>query len=182
MKIIHLPIDECLNRLLNLPSSYYLSILDSCSYQLPYGRYLIAGFLPFYRFEAKGENIFEYSNGDRLKRKGNPLRTLFEKIEYFKYKKFIAIGFFSYDLFKELSNRLNDPLNIPDISFSFYDNLIIHDYLCGSTMLYGNGIIADFLNTSIKSISHHPTFLTKREIISNFTYEDYIKSVNKIKE
>ncbi len=176
MRTVSLESEELVAGLLRLPDTSYVSILDSCSYKP--GRYLIAGLSPFYRLEARENNVIEYFiGGKRKEKRGDPLEILFKRITCFSSKKFIAIGFFSYDLLRE-KERLKDPLKIPDLYFSFYDNFIIYDYLYKTAIPFGDAV------EEVISSREKPPFsgvLNGREVKSNFTYKEYINAVKRIK-
>jgi para-aminobenzoate synthetase component 1 len=144
---LNLSPEEILAFILQLPSSTYPSILDSCSYQdygLYKGRYLIAAYQPEsslqiidnigYLLSSKGEKII---NGNILAFLDEVLDTWRDNSENdlpknFPCKNGAAIGVFSYDLgryFESIPTLAKINHFVPDLFLSFYSILIVYDYL-----------------------------------------------------
>ena len=116
-----------------------------------------------------------------------------------------AVGYFSYDLchFVERlpSTAIND-FNLPESYFAFYDTVVAFDHLEGKTYLVATGFPEMEERERLKRAKmrleemkrwlcpSHPVITVSRSLEqneeitlkSNFTHEEYIKAVNRVRE
>lgn len=105
-----------------------------------------------------------------------------------------CIGYFSYDFgirLEEIKEDAVETVQIPDYYFVFYDNLIIFDHnqqkiyvsACGMKEGHKESIakIEERINQA-KSLKQSQVKESKTTFHSNFTKEDYIATVTKVKE
>ena len=103
------------------------------------GRYSFLGADPFLRFEAFGNSVqVTDSHGTKSSHSEDPLEDLRRLMDLFKPPHLSelppftsgAIGYASYDAIRyieHLPNQPPDDRNLPDLSFSFYDRLVVFD-------------------------------------------------------
>lgn len=200
---ISLSVEELLQALLNLDASRRVSILDSCGYRQPDARFLIAAFDPIEIVEAYGDEIRisrPHENRTEVLR-GDVLSLLDGRLESFRvpYRPDIpvagaCIASFSYDLARRFQRLRSSapPASIreADAVLAFYDTLVIHDYLHDTTQLVSVAV-AERLDDFQKSLREagrasqasrsQDSFRTRRAS-SDFTREEYISAVRRIKE
>ncbi|HKS27885.1 MAG TPA: aminodeoxychorismate synthase component I [Pyrinomonadaceae bacterium] len=199
---ISLSAEELLGALLNMDASRRVSILDSCGYRPPEARFLIAGFDPAEIIEAHGDEI-SISRASRTEvMRGDVLALLDERLESRRVTHFeqslpaagACIASFSYDLarqFERLRSRApHASTREPDAVLAFYDTLVIHDYLQGSTSLVSVAAeerLDEFHEALSDAARACDTFHLEdssqtRAARSNFTREEYLSAVSRIKE
>jgi para-aminobenzoate synthetase component I len=199
---IDLPVEELLQRLLNLEASRRVSILDSCGARPPDARYLIAGFDPFEIVEARGDRIQisrphledEVVRGDVLEILDRRLESYHSPAQPDSPVAGACIASFSYDLARSFE-RLRTPAppastHEPDAVLAFYDTLVVHDYLQGSTKIVscaGDARLEEFQESL--SATDGPSRISNlgedsptRKAESNFTRDEYMRAVCHIKE
>ncbi|MFH1421092.1 MAG: aminodeoxychorismate synthase component I [Planctomycetota bacterium] len=174
---------------------------------------------PFLTVSAKGTNITITRPGKPDENfNGNPLDVLDELLMTYKTsapKEILrkgspppflcgAIGYFGYGLrtvIEKVPANTKDDLQLPDMFFAFYDNVIHYDSKLKRATIFS----VDFENTNDKSNSEKEhekaekladEILSKKssknkivefdseapELISDFTYEEYIQAVEKVKQ
>lgn len=203
MREISLSAEELLRALLNLDAKHRVSILDSGGYRPPDARFLIAGFDPTEIIEAYADEI-------RISRPredetevlcGDVLALLDERLEGLRVAHRpdspvagACIASFSYDLarqFERLRSRQPSPSTLePYAVLAFYDKLAVHDYLHHKTMLVSRSMnepldefqkaLYDAARTSQTSNAQGPAQTGRAG--SNFTREEYMSAVRRIKE
>jgi len=197
--------DNLVRALLSLSPHRRLSLLDSCGAHNPSARFLIAGFDPFEIIEARGQQICTLRRGETSERvtKGEVLDVLDERLEQYRAQPLpsenlpatgACIATFSYDLVRHLDHlRLTSPFFVsdePDVVLAFYDTLIIHDYLSGTTRIVCVGdpqriaetteALAEALVYAIENCNEfQPSTLS---VTSNLTRDEYLTVVDKFKE
>ncbi|MTI81591.1 MAG: aminodeoxychorismate synthase component I [Firmicutes bacterium] len=182
----------------------YSFLLDSGMDHNILGKYSFIGYDPFLVFKSKGNHISIMENGVATYQTGNPLNKLKElmhqyKMDYHHNIPFIggAVGYLAYDIchyIEKLPRTAEDDINIPDCYFGFYDGLIIMDHVNDNVYASSLGIKhnakqkIEEINNKIMQGQKNKRVIAKssRNIIdtllkSNFTKEQYIKAVNKIK-
>lgn len=174
-----------------------ITFLDSSKQDDKSGEYSFIGLNPFKIITYKDKVLME----DGIVRKGDLFKVLNNIIEAHKISNnshlpFISgcIGYFAYDLGKELETLPKSTemiMDIPTAYFVFYDNIIIYDhnyskvYVTGLSRMKGSITGIDAIEKRIiegKSVIYRKT---KRESIvfdSYFTEASYIKCVNRMKE
>lgn len=161
------------------------------------GRYSFIGINPFITIKSiDGGYLF---NGE--KRSGDILTQIREVLEKYKTKPVLdiplsagGIGYFSYDFcrkFEESTNKLTDETGLPEVHFCFYDNIIIVDNLLKKVYITALGILkgAEECISEIESKINSATAINYEEVkkkdnifVSNFTEDEYISAVDKIKD
>jgi para-aminobenzoate synthetase component 1 len=203
---ISLPVEELLQALLNLDASRRVSILDSCGARSPDARQLIAAFDPFEVVEAFNDELRVSRSGETKVLRGDVLDWLDERLERFRVRarpdglpQGLCIATFSYDLsrgFTRLrSHAPPSPAHEPHAVLAFYDTCLVHDYLEGKTKIVsGSGTerLEEFHQIllaakSTEQISQSENDSTSnasspRIATSNFTREEYVRAVLRIKE
>ena len=116
-----------------------------------------------------------------------------------------AVGYFSYDLchfVEHLPSTAIDDLKLPECYFAFYDAIFVFDHLESKAYLVATGFpeleegqrlkrarmrledMKNWLNPShtVITVSRNPAQHKEITLMSNFTPEEYIKAVNKVRE
>ncbi len=108
------------------------------------GRFSFLGTEPFLRFEARGAEVSVTETGPSGSRRTftstDPFRQLQELVERYRAEpapglpRFAggAVGFAAYDAVRyteRLPNTPPDDRNLPDLSFAFYDRMVIFDHI-----------------------------------------------------
>ena len=172
------------------------SFLDSGRDYDSIGRYSFIGINPFITFKFINNNV--YINGKY--EKCDPFVKLKEIVNLYKSKNNIGlpfisggIGYFSYDLSKNIEISSCKDIEVPDIYFNFYDNIIIFDNLRKETYISALGVknskaisINEIKNKIYAGRQLHTKVNFNRnssiKFQSNFLKEDYIAAINKIKK
>ncbi|MCD3195827.1 aminodeoxychorismate synthase component I [Clostridium botulinum C] len=182
----------------------YSFFLDSGMDHNKLGQYSFIGFNPFLIFKSKNDKITILEKDVVSVFKGSPFDKLKEilasyKMDYNTEFPFIggAVGYLGYDLchhIEKLSRTAIDDVNIPDCYFGLYDGVIIIDHRKNQVFIASLGIkdkpeivIANIENKiylgekkGVK-IDISKRFKTSK-ITSNFTKEQYIDAIKKIRE
>lgn len=170
--------------------------LDSSKEESEFSLYSFIGINPFKKFISKRDEIYIDGNLSY----GDPFDKLDELIKKYKidYESNIpflggAMGYFSYDIgrvIEKMPESAKEDVSIPDSYFLFYDNVIIFDLRNKKTYITALGIKEDS-EKSIKDIEEkikqgkvefNIVLDKKSEFISNFSREEYIDAVKKVKE
>ncbi|WIF94157.1 aminodeoxychorismate synthase component I [Caminicella sporogenes] len=179
----------------------YSFFLDSGMDYEKLGQYSFIGFDPFLVFKSKSDDIQIIKKDKTINIKGNPLEKLKEllteyKIDYNTDLPFVggAVGYFSYDLchhIEKLPRTAVDDIKIPDCFLGFYDGVVIIDHKNNRVYIASLGIkddankVVDEIFQKIengKVVDFELKSSKEKKFISNFTRDDYIKAVNKIKD
>lgn len=182
----------------------YAFFLDSGKHHGKFGKFSFIGFDPLAVFKAKdgkieihkGNSLHEFTNSKSL----DIFQKFFDKYEKNHKSPFPFsggfVGFLSYDLCRQIEkipSLAEDDKNIPDICFGLYDGIFVYDHKKRECSIVAHGInkpagnIIKNLNAIIKlankKIKHvkAPQKKIKNEIISNFSKEEYIKSIGRVK-
>lgn len=173
------------------------SFLDSSLKDKSIGRYSFIGLNPFLNF--KGYQNACIKNGDIYE--GDIFKELNLILNKYKINNttdipFIGggIGYFSYDLarnIEEIPSISKEDINVPYCYFNFYDNIIIYDNIKDKIFITACGILKNkkesitlieekIHNFKIKKQKHN--YNSKASFTSNFSKENYLKSIKKVKE
>ena len=168
--------------------------LDSSKEDKNLSKFSFIGINPFCNFTYK--NGKGYINGEEIQEK-DPFIALEKlvnqyKINYDSSIPFVggAIGYFSYDIgrtIEVLPSTAKKELEIPDVIFNFYNNLIIFDLQNKKTFISSLGMgekIEDIEEKlkDYKEISEPNIIESNNKFISNFEKEDYEKEISKLRE
>lgn len=172
-------------------------ILHSSMADNALGRYSFIGFDPFLTIKSKNKDV--YINGKHII--GNPIKILKKKLSLFRSIRHSglplyfggAVGYFSYEtahFFEKLPRNAKDDINAPDIYFSFFDKSIIYDHFKKEITIVALGNDYDKLSSQLLEIKNKimgkPKLINKKiqcgALRSNFSKEEYISSIKKIKE
>ena len=178
MREIKLSAAELINALLNLENERHVCILDSCGVSNLGSHLLIAGFDPVEVLQITNEN---------------PIETIAIIDQKFSRKNLACIFSISYNFGLKLENikprkKEFPAFDEPDFSLAFFDCLIVHDYDSNQTFLTGNEKKFDeiekilFESLSVGKFRDDVAIKVPTEITSNFTHENYITTIEKIKE
>lgn len=172
--------------------------LDSAKDKENLGRYSILACNPRFVITSKERNIYI---DDKLINDNDPFDELQALMD--KYKKsykselpFVGgfVGYLSYDL-KNFVEKIDittvDDINIPDMFFGLYDGAIVVDHLEDEIFITDSEIdehgesrvdyIETLLNCSVEKINLKK-HTTKSDVRSNFTRENYMKAINRVRE
>lgn len=223
---IELTPDDLLRALLRLDSRRRTSILDSGGARPPDARFLIAGFDPFEIIEARGEHlrITRRDSASEESVQGDVLALLDERLQSYQVPPATqadaplpgaCIATFSYELGQRLEaariNRSRRDLTEPDAVLAFYDTLVIHDYVRGTSRLVSRSgperleeahrALCAAAATSARSMpdtkadllphasrededdfKRLPSTVNGQNVTSNFTRDEYLSAIERIKE
>ena len=105
------------------------------------GRYSFLGSRPFLRFQAHGRHVrIEDGQASQELEHADPLRLLEEKLAAYRTPHLFglprfcggAVGYAGYDTVRYVENLPHAPLDdrhLPDLSFAFYDCMVIFDHI-----------------------------------------------------
>ncbi|HLM02159.1 MAG TPA: anthranilate synthase component I family protein [Pyrinomonadaceae bacterium] len=174
MREIFFSADRLVAALLNLPKEKNVCLLDSCGAGHLDSHLLIAGFNPVEIMEITG------TDADKT------LEILNRKLSA---ENLFAIFTLAYDFGLKLENIQPRPKEFsnfdePDIFLALFDCLIIHDYDARKTFLIGDENKFDRIQHILSGSPRFPGFpdTQNSKISSNFSEENYIAAVEKIKE
>lgn len=185
-------------------------ILDSSLKSIDTGRYTIAAFEPFMMFESKGSTVKinkkTVISGNPLE----ILRKYINDYKIEDGHGIVpfcggCIGYFSYDIVKfieELPPRAIDDLNVSDIVFGFYNKAVIIDHMERCIFAVGAScgvdgpkekaarvnldrvkiILEQVVQAGYKAQLEKVKVRLPSGIKSNFSREDYVKTVERAKE
>ncbi len=190
----------------------YPFLLDSSMHKYGLGRYSFIGFEPFLVFKSRHKKVqFEIQNS-QFEINDNPFDVLKRLINQYhlqqitNFPSFIggAVGYFGYEmrhLIENVPGKGIDDLDIPDCIFCFYDVIFIFDHLKRKAYISSSGFPETNrlrkirARTRLKEVwtrlsqinQKEPpplpsTFSPKVGIDSNFTREQYLKAIRRVKE
>lgn len=166
---LNLSPEQILNFILQLPSSSYPCLLDSCQYQdygLYTGRYLIAAYQPENCLQIIDNNSYLLSRQAEKLVSGNAMAFLDEVLEDWKLPpekqlanklpcaNGAAIGIFSYDLgryFESVPKIAKVNHFAPDLFLCFYTVIIVYDYFLDQATLIACSQQPNQANLRLKS-------------------------------
>lgn len=182
----------------------YSFFLDSGMDYENLGKYSFIGFDPFLVFKSKNEKSTIIENRKIKSYEGNPFIKINQLLTKYNmpYKcdlPFVggAVGYFGYDLchhIEKLPRTAVDDVNIPDCFLGFYDGIIIVDHRNDKVYAAALGIkdesekVIDFIAERIETGEDNKIDInidyneSKKNFKSNFTKEEYIKALEKLKE
>ncbi len=182
----------------------YSFFLDSGMNHDGLGKYSFIGFDPHLIFKSKNDVINIIKDGQQQSFTGEPfdkLKEIFNQYQksYNTEIPFVGgfVGYLSYDLchhIERLPRRAIDDVGIPDSFFGLYDGVIIIDHKENKTFIASLGIKEDahkVVGDIAKQIEKAEKVEIKNEEInrimpvelkSNFTKEEYIKTIDRVKE
>lgn len=181
----------------------YSFFLDSGMDHEGLGKYSFIGFDPFIVFKSKNEDIDIIEKREVKSFKGNPFVELKELLSKYNmnYKSELpfvggAVGYFSYDLchqIEKLPRTAVDDIDIPDCFLGLYDGVVIIDHRKNKVFVASLGIKDEarrIVNSIIKTINAGEEERininidyeeNKKNFKSNFTKENYIEALEKLK-
>ncbi len=150
----------------------YAFLLESADGGEKIARYSLIGSNPFSGFKCKGPNVEIFNNKETTRiETSDPIKMLEEQISKFSPVRVNglpdffggAVGYTSYDSVRYVENLPDstiDDLNLPDMYFMFYDEIIVFDHL----------------NKTIKVVC--AAFIDERDIQD--VYEDAVNRIDKV--
>lgn len=182
----------------------YPFFLDSGKHHDKLGKFSFIGFDPLAVFKAKDDKIEIVEGNSRHEFTNSKSLDIFQNF-FDKYAKnhkspfpFSGgfVGFLSYDLCRKIEkipSIAEDDKNIPDICFGLYDGIFVYDHNRRECLIIAHGInkpaeniIKDLTavikraNKKIKYVKP-PQEKIKNKINSNFSKQEYIKSIGRVK-
>ena len=185
----------------------YPILLDSSMEGVSNSRFSYLTADPFLVMSSKGNEIkLEYGSAVVF-RTGNPWDVLDELIKKYHIPKIHGlppfqggiVGYWGYDLVRHIEvipSKANDDLDIPEMYLGFYDWVLAYDNALNKLFLLSTGLpeitqqragirsneILDRLsNFKLPSKNNKVSFNSKVNLESNFTYEQYVSAIAKIK-
>ena len=164
----------------------YSFLLDSAVCNSRISRYSFMGADPFLVFKSKKDRItLQWAKGRTEHLRSNPFFVLKKILKKYGSKTknsaipFTsgAVGYFGYDMkhfVEKLPDKSKDDIRIPDCIVCFYRDILAYDNLTGR--IYGK---------DIEDVKENTAFYPAKEFIglrSNFTKEEYMRTVNRAKE
>lgn len=178
--------------------------LDSGMDHEKLGRYSFIGFDPIETIKSKNGKVTIQCSGDTKEFMSNPFRELEKLLEKYKssYSCSIpfaggAVGYLGYDLchhVEKLPRTAVDDVDIPDMFFGIYDGVIAIDHLEKKAYAAALGVkndaqqIIDEIESAISDAEKNgvsiemPKVANSPAIESNFTKEDYLEALQKVKD
>ncbi len=150
----------------------YAFLLESADGGEKIARYSLIGSNPFSGFKCKGPNVEIFNNKETTRiETSDPIKALEEQISKFSPVRINglpdffggAVGYTSYDSVRYVENLPDttvDDLNLPDMYFMFYDEIIVFDHL----------------NKTIKVVC--AAFIDERDIQD--VYEDAVNKIDNV--
>jgi len=193
----------------------YAFLLESADGGEKIARYSLIGSNPFSGFKCKGPNVEIFNNKETTRiETSDPIKVLEEQISKFSPVRINglpdffggAVGYTSYDSVRYVENLPDttvDDLNLPDMYFMFYDEIIIFDHLnktikvvCSAFIderdiqdVYENAVnkidnVINKLRTPVMTLSDDITEKGELniEFSSNFKEPDFLQAVKTCKE
>lgn len=169
--------------------------LDSAKLDSSFSNYSFLGLNPYKTLKSKNGALFLNDN----KVLGDPFLLLEKEIKEYSIPNYTlplaagALGYISYDAhvyIEEINSSALEDIKIPEIYFNFYDNLIIFDHQNSKTYISAMGILNDSSESikEIKNLIEKNSTVSKSELMdenneffSNFTREEYLSTVDKLK-
>ncbi|MFH1722796.1 MAG: aminodeoxychorismate synthase component I [Candidatus Altiarchaeota archaeon] len=157
------------------------------------GRYSFFGGKPSKKFVSKGEEVTlnEEPIGDSPFEAFQRLLSEHRLLPHERFP-FLAggVGFFSYDLknilYPDSADETRDDLSIPDIYFSFHDHVFIFEHKTGELFLYsapwGDESGRKTMLELISQETEFGWFSTSPNLKSNFSKEEYIGAIEKVRD
>lgn len=192
----------------NFKNDYMPFLLDSRLKHEEIGRYSFLGSNPFLVLKTKGNKIELEKEGKKQNYQGdvfNTIRTFLEKYKILTAEgappfQGGAVGFFSYDLGRQLEDLPDenlDDLGVPDCYLGFYDKGVAIDHFKKKIYLFATGLPFDgdkgyekakndilelknkILNNPYVDDEDINTSYVRGELIKHFTKEEYCRIVQK---
>ena len=171
---IHIQADILVNSLLDLSINTDICLLDSCRISYLDSHLLIGGINPVKTMEISGKSAAQTFEIFENEISGKSHAAIFTISYNFGLKiEKIALRPKEFGSFDE-----------PDIYLALFDTLIVHDYKMEKTFLYGNEVNFNEIEDKILSYKDSEILQSSANstITSNFTREEYLKTIEKIKE
>lgn len=175
-------------------------LLESQKLDEKLGRYSIIASNPFIQIRSKNKKVEIFENGKWKNKKSRPLDILEKYMKKYEIKgkesfSFLggAIGYFAYDFYKELEDieiNQEDDLNIFDMYFSFYNEVILIDNKEKKMYLISHDYIKDYeergneIEKKIFKYSKIENLFYNRDakIQNEISKEEYLNAISSVKE
>jgi para-aminobenzoate synthetase component I len=192
--------EEIFHRLAHLP---YSCFLDSSLPMQRLGRYSFIGFDPHLVLATRGLDCrWRRSEGGIVETRENPFNALRSALNEYRLEDSLGglppflgggMGYLAYELgryVEKLPETAVDDLGLPELCFAFYDRVLAHDHGSGKTYLAAAhpddpGKVLDEARRRLKTVSPEypgPEHAGQVRFDSNFTRDEYIEAVHKVKE
>ncbi len=194
--------EDIFARVAHLPWSAFL---DSSLEMEGYGHYSFIGFDPYLVLSFRdGESTYTERDGSVRTVREHPLEALRRELRTRHLSEHDpglppftggAMGYFAYELgryIERLPDAVTDDIALPEMALGFYDQVVAHDHRTGRTWLFltapdprGLRETRERAMRRLQTIPRKPAWNNgggKTEFSSNFTHEEYIAAVKRIKE
>lgn len=194
--------EEVFHLLAHLP---YSCFLDSSLAMPRLGLHSYIGYRPFLVLVTRGKRWTRiYRDGATESGEGNPFDLLRDTLSGFTLEDGMVpeslppllggcMGYLAYELgrhIERLPGRAEDDLGIPEMCLAFYDRLITHDHFSKRTFVIGlhpdnPGSVVEEVLRDLESLVpdySYPGAGEEVEFRSNFTREQYLEAVRRVKE
>ena len=179
----------------------YPVLLDSALVRPGLGQYSYVTADPFLVVRSKGRQVEVIEHGDVTEQEDNPFSVLQRLLAEFATNRREdgppfqggAIGYFGYEmggLLERLPGTAVDDLALPDMSIGFYDWVVAFDHASGRSWLvtteFSRKGRAEWVRERIAKARVASTYTNGLSTIaanlrSNFTHEQYVEAVNRVK-
>ncbi|MDT8318593.1 MAG: aminodeoxychorismate synthase component I [bacterium] len=167
------------------------------------GKFTFMGADPFLTIEATDKNITINEGSQREELAGDPLTAFNDMLTRFREKTHPeypfssgAVGYIAYEAGEPIPARKKDELSLPDLRFGFYDTVLLYDHQKKQLTIVSTGQpekgvkkkkrAKERLDQFTELVSKNPGPKEDEPKIgvlkSNFSRDDYIKGVERIKE
>ena len=194
--------EELFARVAHLPWSAFL---DSSLEMEGYGNYSLIGFDPYLvLLFGAGRTTYLGRNGMLRAAWEHPLEALRRVMASRRIPDLNpslppftggAMGWFSYELgryIEKLPERVTDDIGLPEMALGFYDKVVAHDHRNGRTWLFTTSAgdsreARNLREKALRQLETIPPTMAwenggKAGFSSNFTHDEYIEAVKKVKE
>ncbi len=192
--------EELFDHVAHLP---YSTFLDSSLEMEGYGHYSFIGFDPYLVLLFRdGQSTYLEREGARRTAREHPLDALRRELgarRILEHDPALppftggAMGYFSYELgryIEELPASVTDDIALPEMALGFYDKVVAHDHRAGRTWLFltppdDPRACRERAMRLLEGVPVRPDWNGgggKTEFVSNFTHDEYIEAVKRIKE
>lgn len=180
----------------------YCFLLDSSMENKRLGRFSFMGSKPFLVMKSKGRRITLKDKKKETVMEGNPFDVLQDLLKKYKLDDSCdipfcggAVGYFAYDMchhIEKLTTSAVDDIDLPDCYFGFYDCILAVDHQQNKVYSIATGLnenpedALQAMRNKLQYIGEEDGLnqeeYTCGEIVSNFSKDNYMKAVQRIKD
>lgn len=173
-------------------------IFDSSLQGIPYSKYSILCINPKEIISYDGNQIIIKNESEKIIPTNEPFKVISELFNQYKekYQSYIVAetftsgfaGYFSYDfgmLIEKVKSKNPSATNLPEIFLAFFDSVLVFNHSTKKYEVYtyhSPKEFLDFIFRRLEKPKHSDRSIIKPEFKSNFTREEYLGTVKKIKK